>query len=229
MKRKKIADKALGALDILLLALWTLLERAARLGVAIISPCLGIFIRALEVLGRSGAGVRARRNPFVKELGSLVFSPASKAMLSMASGNARSAVAVLDSSPLARRLLFAALGLFALRACVDYESRVVGPWDSFSPRCVASYYDRGFLGKPTASGELYSPFAMTAAHRTLPFGSWVRVRNLRSGAEAVVRINDRGPYIEGRDIDLFKAAARKLGILDDGLASVELQILSKTR
>ena len=86
----------------------------------------------------------------------------------------------------------------------------------------ASWYGRKFHGKPTASGEPYDMFAMTAAHRTMPIPSYARVRNPANGREVVVRINDRGPFSEGRVIDLSYAAAFKLGVLA-GVAPVEVR------
>jgi rare lipoprotein A (peptidoglycan hydrolase) len=90
---------------------------------------------------------------------------------------------------------------------------------------VASWYGWDFHGRQTANGETYNMYKHTAAHKTLPFGTVVRVTNLRNGRQAVVRINDRGPFIEGRDIDLSYATARELGMLDSGLEEVRLEIL----
>lgn len=89
----------------------------------------------------------------------------------------------------------------------------------------ASYYAGKFIGRPTASGEIYDPEAMTAAHRTLPFGTTVRVTRLSSGESIVVRINDRGPFVRRRIIDLSRGAARKLDMINDGIARVEIQVL----
>ena len=86
---------------------------------------------------------------------------------------------------------------------------------------TASVY--AYSGAKTASGEHASPHAMTAAHRTLPFGSKVRVTNLRNGRSAVVRINDRGPFVRGRIIDVTPAAARALGF--SGLTRVKIDVV----
>jgi rare lipoprotein A (peptidoglycan hydrolase) len=91
--------------------------------------------------------------------------------------------------------------------------------------CVSSWYGEDFDGQPTADGELYDMYAMTAAHRTLPLGSIVRVVNLRTHRSAVVRINDRGPYVTGRDLDVSYQVARQLGFLHRGLARVKLELL----
>ncbi|HUS37594.1 MAG TPA: septal ring lytic transglycosylase RlpA family protein [Verrucomicrobiae bacterium] len=87
---------------------------------------------------------------------------------------------------------------------------------------VASYYSRRYHGKRTASGEIYNMYQMTAAHRQLPFGSTVRVTNLRNNRSVIVRINDRGPYIRGRIIDLSLAAARQLDMVKAGLVRVQV-------
>ena len=86
----------------------------------------------------------------------------------------------------------------------------------------ASWYGRKFHGRRTASGEVYDMFAMTAAHRTMPIPSYARVRNPANGREVVVRINDRGPFVDGRVIDLSYAAALKLGVLN-GVTRVEVR------
>jgi rare lipoprotein A len=88
---------------------------------------------------------------------------------------------------------------------------------------IASWYGRQFQGRKTASGERFDMDALTAAHPNLPFGSWVRVRNLLNGRSVDVRINDRGPYIKRRIIDLSRAAARALGV--SGTYQVELSLL----
>jgi rare lipoprotein A len=85
---------------------------------------------------------------------------------------------------------------------------------------IASWYGRPFHGRRTASGEVYDMHALTAAHRTLPLRSYVRVRNPANGREVVVRVNDRGPFVRGRVIDLSYAAARRLGIA--GIAPVDV-------
>lgn len=87
----------------------------------------------------------------------------------------------------------------------------------------ASWYA---LTSKTASGEPCDPAALTAAHRTLPFGTRVKVTNLKNGREVVVRINDRGPFTGGRIIDLTRAAAHKLGFIKAGTAMVKITVLS---
>lgn len=89
-------------------------------------------------------------------------------------------------------------------------------------RGQASWYGEPFHGRRTASGEVFNMNELTAAHKTLPFGTRVRVRNRATGQEVVVRINDRGPHVGGRIIDLSRAAAAQVGLLRVGTAAVVL-------
>ncbi|NEQ77705.1 MAG: septal ring lytic transglycosylase RlpA family protein [Okeania sp. SIO2C9] len=100
----------------------------------------------------------------------------------------------------------------------------VGPI-TFQYQGWASWYGPGFHGNLSASGERYNQYAMTAAHKTLPFGTKVRVTNLNNGSSVVVRINDRGPFIRGRVIDLSAAAARILGMIQSGVAPVKVEVI----
>ena len=95
--------------------------------------------------------------------------------------------------------------------------------DPVRERGLASWYGRKFHGQKTSSGEVYDMFAMTAAHKTLPIPSYARVTSLKSGQSMVVRVNDRGPFHEGRVIDLSYAAAAKLGIAGPGSGPVEVE------
>ena len=88
---------------------------------------------------------------------------------------------------------------------------------------MASYYDYSHAGLPTASGELYDPAAFTAAHKTMPFGTQLLVSH--GGASVQVAVNDRGPYVDGRDIDLSGAAADAIGLTSLGVAPVEVVVL----
>jgi rare lipoprotein A len=92
---------------------------------------------------------------------------------------------------------------------------------------TASWYGEYFEGKPTASGEDYNMYDMTAAHPTLPLGSYVRVTNLRNGRAVVVKVNDRGPIVQGRIIDLSYGAAQVLQFEDHGLQRVRLDVVKK--
>jgi len=90
----------------------------------------------------------------------------------------------------------------------------------------ASYYGAEFHGKPTSSGEIFDMNALTAAHRTLPLGTMVRVTNLENEKQVEVKINDRGPFVKGRIIDLSRGAAEKLEIIENGTAIVKIEIIS---
>ncbi len=90
---------------------------------------------------------------------------------------------------------------------------------------LASWYGGKFHGRLTSSGEIFDTNTMTAAHKSLPFGTMVKVTNLDNGATAIVRINDRGPFVEGRIIDLSRAAADALGMVGIGVAHVSLEIV----
>ncbi len=111
-----------------------------------------------------------------------------------------------------KRLLAAAMMLCALGLCAAEEG-------------LASWYAGKFQGRRTASGEIFDTRLMTAAHRTLPFGTLVRVRNLDNGREVVVRVNDRGPFVEGRIIDLSRAAAEAIGMTGSGVTRVSVEVV----
>ncbi len=93
---------------------------------------------------------------------------------------------------------------------------------------MASFYSDKFEGKKTASGEIYKSSKMTAAHPTLPFGTKVKVTNLSNNKSVIVTVNDRGPFVKNRIIDLSKAAAIKLDIIDQGVDKVKVESISKT-
>ncbi len=110
--------------------------------------------------------------------------------------------------------------------------KVLGKWyqpiphsQGFSQRGKASWYGRKFHGRKTANGEAYNMYAMTAAHKTLPLGTYVRVKNLQNNREIDVRINDRGPFVRGRIIDLSYTSAKKLGLVGPGTAPVKITAL----
>ena len=92
---------------------------------------------------------------------------------------------------------------------------------------IASYYADAFHGRKTASGELYHKDKLTAAHKTLPFGTIIKVTRLDNKSSVTVKVNDRGPYIKGRIVDLSKAAAKKLDLITDGKARVKIEVLEK--
>ena len=93
----------------------------------------------------------------------------------------------------------------------------------FRQRGMASWYGKKYHGQKTSSGETYNMYAMSAAHPTLPIPSYARVTNVANGRSVVVRINDRGPFLHGRVIDLSYAAAHKLGYIQAGAAQVEVE------
>jgi rare lipoprotein A len=87
---------------------------------------------------------------------------------------------------------------------------------------LASYYGPGLAGRPTASGEKFNPQKLTAAHKKLPFGTCLRVVNMENGRSVEVRVNDRGPFVQGRVVDVSLAAAKQLDMLKKGLARVRI-------
>jgi rare lipoprotein A len=119
-----------------------------------------------------------------------------------------------------RLLVVLALALSILPSCrmlpVGWTGRQAG---------LASWYGPGFYGRQTASGTVYTGRALTAAHRSLPFGTMVRVTNLENGRRVVVVIDDRGPFIHGRVIDLSVTAARQLGMIRDGVVPVRIKVV----
>jgi rare lipoprotein A len=101
------------------------------------------------------------------------------------------------------------------------------PLAAFSPEGEASWYGGKFQGRRTANGEIFDTNKFTAAHKTLPFGTLVRVLNLANSRSVVVRINDRGPFVEGRIIDLSKAAADTIGLSSMGVARVRIEAIGR--
>jgi rare lipoprotein A len=99
------------------------------------------------------------------------------------------------------------------------------PISAFEQEGLASWYGGKFQGRQTASGEIFDTNQFTAAHKTLPFGTVVKVTSLETGDSTVVRINDRGPFIPGRIIDLSRAAAAAIGLAGQGVAKVRIQVL----
>ena len=103
---------------------------------------------------------------------------------------------------------------------------VLDDGDGYTARGVASWYGEKFHGRPTASGEPYDMYAASAAHKTLPLPSYVRVTNLENGRSVIVRINDRGPFVANRLIDLSFGAARQLDMIRNGTSFVEVQVVT---
>ena len=120
------------------------------------------------------------------------------------------------------------IAVFTLIGCAPSLTMAKGPGKaaSIGPReGVASYYGKKFQGRRTASGERFDMHKYTAAHRTLPFGTRVKVTNVSNGKSVVVRINDRGPFKRGRIIDISYVAARAIGIVGKGSGRVRIEIV----
>jgi len=110
----------------------------------------------------------------------------------------------------------ACLIIFSMTAC-GYSTQ----------KGMASFYSDYYEGRTTANGEIFRQNKNTAAHKTLPFGTKVEVTNLKNNQTLVVRINDRGPYVKGRIIDLSKTAAKELGMIGDGITKVKIKYKKK--
>jgi rare lipoprotein A len=133
-----------------------------------------------------------------------------------------------------RQLLLVAVALAALLTGCAKKKRIAAPPAAPSPAApfrvgyeevgLASWYGHPYHGRASSSGEIYDMEKLTAAHRTLPFGAVVEVRNLDNGRTVSVRINDRGPFVDGRIIDLSRAAAREIRMLGPGTAKVRLSV-----
>ena len=126
-----------------------------------------------------------------------------------------------ETLPPAPRAAVGAVDIASIEPAIEAE-----PDETSLGNGVASYYASKFHGRRTASGEAFDMNGYTAAHRTLPFGSKVRVTNPRTGKSVIVRINDRGPFHGGRVIDVSRAAATDLGLIQRGHGTVELALLS---
>lgn len=114
--------------------------------------------------------------------------------------------------------LVLSVGLLGFTACGASKS-------AFTQSGQGSYYADKFAGRPTASGTPYRPGKLTAAHNTLPFGTRIQVTNIRTGRSVKVVVNDRGPHVKGRIVDVSKRAAEKLGLVEAGVAPVTLKVV----
>lgn len=108
---------------------------------------------------------------------------------------------------------------------VEPEEPLESVDEGWSEEGIASWYGESYHGRPTASGEPFDMHASTAAHRRLPFGTLVRVRNLENGKQATLRINDRGPFVRGRVVDVSRRGAEELGLVAPGTAEVRLTVV----
>ena len=135
-------------------------------------------------------------------------------------------IKALKPAPLIHRRAAAAyLAVILLAGCAsapDYQSAVPAPVPPGELSGLASWYGQPYHGRKTANGETYDMYGLTAAHRTLPFNSRVRVKRTDTGRHVDVRINDRGPFVKGRVIDLSKGAAERVGMRAKGVARVRL-------
>ena len=120
------------------------------------------------------------------------------------------------------RILILALVLAAFLSGCSHMHASKSSWQQVG---TASWYGKDFHGKPTASGEIYNMYGYSAAHKTLPLGTRVRVTNLDNGRRIVVPINDRGPFVGKRIIDMSYGAARHLGMVKEGLAKVRIEVI----
>jgi len=135
---------------------------------------------------------------------------------------------------LRRRPVLAGLGLLGLalvlHGCAEARRptspATVSPEPSKRMVGLASWYGQQHHGRKTASGEPYDMHRLTAAHRTMPFGTRLRVTSVENGRSVVVRVNDRGPHVAGRILDLSFAAAKSLGMVGNGVARVEIVVLA---
>ncbi|HUU49679.1 MAG TPA: septal ring lytic transglycosylase RlpA family protein [Nitrospinota bacterium] len=117
--------------------------------------------------------------------------------------------------------------LFLLSSCAPYREKIIIPveGEKFEETGIASWYGEDFHGRKTANGETYNMYSVSAAHKTLSFGTLVNVRDLENGKTLLVRINDRGPFIRGRIIDLSYGAAKKLDMVEKGIAKVRITVV----
>lgn len=125
--------------------------------------------------------------------------------------------------PAAGAFLLSALAAAVFMACAPRAYRAPSGEVVFRQEGIASWYGPDFHGRKTSSGERYNMYGISAAHRTLPLGTVARVTHVGSGRQVTVRINDRGPFVDGRIVDLSYGAARKLGMVEEGIAPVVVE------
>ncbi|HDR1031431.1 TPA: septal ring lytic transglycosylase RlpA family protein, partial [Pasteurella multocida] len=112
---------------------------------------------------------------------------------------------------------------------VGYRTQTSKEASGYAREGIASFYHKKFNGRKTASGQIYNENLYTAAHKTLPLNSYVLVTNLRNQRKVIVRINDRGPFVKGRIIDLSRAAAREIGLIGSGVGHVRVELIQLDR
>lgn len=177
------------------------------------------FVALLALGGAMGAGHAQTQEQAPQTIASVAISSDLARFTPSQDAEFDDAFAHLDGVTADPVLPAHAVDLDTIEPPLDNEARRLGSG-------VASYYGRRFAGRPTASGERFDPQRLTAAHRTLPFGSRVRVTNPRNGQSVIVRINDRGPFVAGRMIDLSRGAAEQIGMISSGHATVDLELLN---
>lgn len=201
----------LTTLDGIFVVLWKLLVFAGRIVYEILHGIGSLFAAGWHRLGRNEPGWWKFFNGLFKLVGMLY-----KPVAGIAAWLKRS----LDESARARRWFFICVPL--LLVLVLWPPYYWGRWYEYQSG-VASYYGKGFYFRRTASGEWFLPGPFyTAAHKTLPLGTKVLVVNNKNGRRVVVKINDRGPYVKGRIIDLSVAAAFSIGIIRQGITDVTI-------
>ena len=114
---------------------------------------------------------------------------------------------------------------FTLVECSSIPEKRYSKWVGYTESGKASYYAMKFQSKKTASGELYDRAKKTAAHKKLPFGSKVRVMNIKNSKSVIVKINDRGPFVKGRIVDLSSSAFSRIANLDAGVIEVKIEVI----
>lgn len=119
----------------------------------------------------------------------------------------------------------AVLVSISILGCSSVKTEKVSDWTGYTESGKASFYADKHQRNKTASGELYNHYLKTAAHRTLPFGTRIKVTNIKNGKAVVVRINDRGPFIKGRVVDLSKSAFSSIGFTSSGLIDVKIEVI----
>ncbi len=130
----------------------------------------------------------------------------------------------LDMSLMIRRILCLLISLVLL-GCSSVPLKKDTKWIGYTQSGKASYYASKFHNRKTASGERYNQFSNTAAHKKLPFGTKVKVTNVKNGKSVTVKINDRGPFVRGRIIDLSRSAFKRIANLDSGVINVKIEVV----
>lgn len=206
----------LKTIDSILLALWKILSVVFKAGVLILKYIVLGINTFMKMIGADHT-----ESPRVNHsLSSRAFSYLGECACNL--GKKFSAKMLI--SRVFRRCIF--LTAFMLYLLWSYPPSHWGPWKAYQTG-VASYYSDGFWFKKTASGERFLPFLYTAAHQTLPLGITVKVKNLENGEVVYVKINDRGPFVKGRVIDLSSGAAQKIGVYEPGTANVVIYTRKK--